>query len=157
MAATSPITTLRDEQTLISTLLKLMKQEQQCLVSADADGLTAITPQKSQLITQLGQLANQRHQALGAAGFAAREAGMETWLDSCNDPAASSLWQELLSATREAKELNRVNGMLINKQMTHNQAMINAMRTPAQGGDNEFYGPSGQTTASGPSRRYVVG
>lgn len=157
MATASPISTLRDEQSLIATLLKLMKQEQQCLVSADTDGLTAITPQKSQLITQMGQLATQRHQALGAAGFAARETGMEAWLASSNDSSASTLWQELLSLTREAKELNRVNGMLINKQMTHNQTVLNAMRTPAQGGDSGFYGPTGQTTGSGPSRRYVVG
>lgn len=157
MATASPISTLRDEQTLIATLLKLMKQEQQCLVSADTDGLTAITPQKSQLISQMGQLASQRHQALGAAGFAAREAGMDAWLASCNDPAASPLWQELLMLTREAKELNRVNGMLINKQMTYNQNVINAMRTPAHGADTGFYGPSGQPTAGGPSRRFVVG
>jgi flagella synthesis protein FlgN len=157
MATASPISTLRDEQTLIATLLKLMKQEQQCLVSADTDGLTAITPQKSQLITQMAQLAGQRHQALGAAGFDARETGMDAWLASCTDPAASPLWQDLLTLTREAKELNRINGMLINKQMTYNQNVINAMRTPAGGTDNGFYGPSGQPTAGGPSRRYVIG
>ena len=98
-----------------------------------------------------------RLQALGAAGFAARDTGMDAWLASSADPAASTLWQELLVLTREAKELNRVNGMLINKQMHYNQNLINAMRTPAQGADNSFYGPSGQPTAGGPSRRYVVG
>jgi flagella synthesis protein FlgN len=157
MATASPISTLRDEQTLIATLLKLMKQEQQCLVNADTDGLTAITPQKSQLINQMSQLSSLRLQALGAAGFAAREAGMDAWLAGSPDPAAATLWQELLVLTREAKELNRVNGMLINKQMNYNQNLINAMRTPAQGADNSFYGPSGQPTAGGPSRRYVIG
>jgi hypothetical protein len=29
---------------------------------------------------------------------------------------------------REAKELNRVNGMLVNKQLAHNQGMLNALR-----------------------------
>lgn len=153
----SPIDTLRNELTLITSLLDLMKQEQQCLVSADTDGLTGITPQKSQLIHQMAVLANQRHQALGTAGFAAREAGMEAWLDSCEDGSASTLWQDLLARTRDAKELNRVNGMLINKQMTHNQNIINAMRQPANAADTGFYGPSGQATASTPSRRFVVG
>ena len=47
--------------------------------------------------------------------------------------------------------------MLINKQMTHTQVVLNAMRTPAGSTDAGFYGPSGQTTVSGPSRRFVVG
>ena len=154
---TSPTTTLRDEQQLITTLVDLMKQEQQFLVSADSDGLNTITPQKSSLVQQAASLAGQRHHALGAAGFPAREAGMEDWLASCNDVAARTLWLELLERTREAKELNRVNGMLINKQMTNTQVVLNAMRTPAGGADAGIYGPGGQTTAGGPSRRYVVG
>jgi flagella synthesis protein FlgN len=154
---TSPITTLRDEQQLITTLVDLMKQEQQFLVSADSDGLNTITPQKSSLVQQMAALASQRHQALGAAGFPAREAGMEDWLASCNDSAARTAWLALLERTREAKELNRVNGMLINKQMTNTQVVLNAMRTPAGGADAGVYGPAGQTTVGGPSRRYVVG
>ena len=154
---TSPITTLRDEQQLIATLVDLMKQEQQFLVSADSDGLNTITPQKSSLVQQMAALASQRHQALGAAGFPAREAGMEDWLASCDDAAARALWLELLERTREAKELNRVNGMLINKQLTNTQVVLNAMRPPAGGADAGVYGPGGHTSGGGPSRRFVVG
>jgi flagella synthesis protein FlgN len=153
----SPTTTLRDEQALIDSLVELMKQEQQFLVRADSDGLAAITPQKSTLVQQMAVLASQRHQALGAAGFATREAGMEDWLASAGDEAARGSWLALLERTREAKELNRVNGMLINKQMMNTQVVLNAMRTPAGGADPGVYGPGGQTTTGGPSRRFVVG
>ena len=163
----SPITTLRDEQRLITSLVELMKQEQRFLISADSDGLTTITVQKSALVQQMATLAGQRYRALGAAGFAAGEAGMEPWLAACRstddtvddnpDDNADALWRALLAHTRAAKELNRVNGMLINKQMTHTQAVLNAMRTPAGGLDGGVYGPSGQTAAGGPSRRFVVG
>jgi flagella synthesis protein FlgN len=153
----SPTTTLRDEQQLIGSLIELMKQEQQFLVSADSEGLARITPQKAELVQQATLLSGQRHQALGAAGFAAREAGMEDWLASSKDAAARALWLELLELTREAKELNRVNGMLVNKQMTNTQVILNAMRTPAGGADAAVYGPSGQAGAAGPSRRFVVG
>jgi flagella synthesis protein FlgN len=152
-----PTTTLRDELQLINSLLELMKQEQQFLVSADSDNLAAITPRKSTLVQQMAVLASQRHQALGAAGFAARDVGMEDWLASSNGEPARGLWRELLERTREAKEINRVNGMLINKQMLNTQVVLNAMRTPAGGADAGVYGPGGQTTAVGPSRRYVVG
>jgi flagella synthesis protein FlgN len=158
MPSNSPLSTLRDEKQLISTLLDLLKQEQQILVRADSDGLNTVTPLKSSLITQLAQLAGERHAALGAAGFVPREEGMETWLDASQDADASSLWQDVLALTREAKEMNRVNGMLISKHLAHNQTILNAMRQPAaRGPDNAFYGPTGQATGPGPSRRYVVG
>src|SRR5450830_1263041 len=42
---TSPLATLHDEQQTIGSLIGLMQQEQQFLVSADSDGLDQITPQ----------------------------------------------------------------------------------------------------------------
>jgi flagella synthesis protein FlgN len=152
-----PTTTLPDERRLIDSLLELMTQEQQFLVGADGDGLAALTPQKAGLVQQMAELAGRRHQALGAAGFGASEAGMQDWLAGRGDAAARRMWDELLERTREAKELNRVNGMLINKQMMNTQVVLNAMRTPAGGADAGVYGPGGQTSAGGPSRRYVVG
>ena len=157
MATASPITTLAEEFALLDSLVELLKQEQQMLVSADTDALSELTPRKDQAIAQLAALSKQRHQHLGDAGFAAREAGMEAWLDSCKDAAASAAWQQVLDRTRVAKELNRVNGMLITKHLTHNQSLINAMRTPAGGADAGVYGPSGQSAPSGPSRRFVIG
>ena len=153
----SPTTTLHEEQQLIASLLALMQQEQQLLIGADGDGLAALTPEKSRMVGQLASLASCRHQALGRAGFAASEAGMEAWLGSGQEPAALPVWQEILELTRQAKELNRINGMLINKQMSHNRTILNAMRSPANGAEPAVYGPSGQTSALGPSRRFVVG
>lgn len=152
----SPLDTLHDEQHLVSSLLDLMKQEQQCLIGADTDGLNAITPRKAERMNELAVLANQRHQALGGAGFSADEAGMQAWAGQ-SERAASEAWHTLLDLTREAKEINRVNGMLINKQMTHNQNLINAMRQPANAADTTVYGRTGQASLGGPSRRFVVG
>lgn len=153
----SPTTTLHDEQQLIGSLIGLMKQEQQFLVSADTEGLATVTPQKAALVQQASELSARRHQALGAAGCAAGEAGMADWLAGHGDDGARALWRDLLALTGQAKELNRVNGMLVNKQMTNTQVILNAMRTPAGGGDAGVYGRSGQAAPAGPSRRFVVG
>lgn len=153
---TSPLATLPDEQQTIGSLIGLMQQEQQLLVSADSDGLDLLTPQKAALVQQAAALALRRHQALGSVGFAASENGMADWLAEAGAEARAQ-WTDLLNRTRAAKELNRVNGMLINKQLTQTQVILNAMRTPAGGADAGFYGKSGQATAGGPSRRYVVG
>ncbi len=153
---TSPLATLHDEQQTIGSLIGLMQQEQQFLVSADSEGLDQITPQKSALVQQAAALASRRHLALGSAGFAASETGMAAWLAEAGAEAQAQ-WTDLLNRTRAAKELNRLNGLLINKQLTHAQVTLNAMRTPAGSSDTGFYGPSGQATSSAPSRRYVVG
>ena len=155
MVLASPGATLRDEQQLIGSILELMKSEQQFLVSADADGLATINPQKLQLAQKMAELARLRHRALGAAGFSASESGMEPWLAVGGNDDLRTQWNRLLELTREAKELNRVNGMLVNKQMAHTQGMLNALRPAAAG--TSVYGPGGQAMQTGPSRRYVVG
>jgi flagella synthesis protein FlgN len=157
MASATPNTTLPAEHELIASLVELMKQEQQVLVEADADALAGLMPPKSQLVQQLAALATQRHAALGAAGYPASESGMEPWLADNGAPDARTQWAHLLELTAQAKELNRVNGMLINRQMAHTQTVLQALRTPAGGADGDVYGPGGQTLGGGPSKRFVVG
>jgi flagella synthesis protein FlgN len=154
---TRPDATLTAEHERLAALVELMKQEQQLLVAADADGLAGLTPRKVVLVQELAQLARQRHAALGGAGFMASEAGMEPWLAAQGDELPRSAWSQLLALTVDAKELNRVNGMLINRQMAHNQTVLNALRTPAAAPESTLYGAKGQTFGSAPSRRFVVG
>ncbi len=154
---TSPISTVTEEQQHVSALIDLMKQEQQFLVAADADGLATLTPRKNSLLQALADLSAQRHAALVAAGCEGSEAGMEPWLAVSGSEEARSQWETLLGLAREAKELNRVNGMLINKQLAHNQGVLNALRMPAGAEAGGVYGSSGQAVGAGPSKRYVVG
>ncbi|MFN3789742.1 flagella synthesis protein FlgN [Massilia sp.] len=154
---TSPISTVSQEQQHLSSLVDLMKQEQQLLVAADADGLAETTPRKNALLQALADLSAQRHAALLAAGCEGSEAGMEPWLAVGGNDDARAQWEALLALAREAKELNRVNGMLINKQLAHNQGVLNALRMPAGADAGGVYGASGQAMGSGPSKRYVIG
>lgn len=155
---TQPTATLPAEYERISALVELMKQEQQLLVAANALGVGELTPRKVTLVQELAQLSRERHAELGRAGYAAAEAGMEPWLAAQGDAAARAVWARLLALTAEAKELNRVNGMLINRQMAHNQGVLNALRTPTTGAaESTLYGAKGQTFGSAPSRRFVVG
>jgi flagella synthesis protein FlgN len=140
---------------VIGSIVELMKTEQQFLISADADGLSTITPNKLQLAQRAATLARVRHKALAAAGFTAGEAGMEPWLAVGGSDEQRQDWNRLLELTREAKELNRVNGMLVNRQLGQAQAALGALRGTGSGAG--VYGPGGQTMATGPSRRFVVG
>jgi flagella synthesis protein FlgN len=151
----APIQNLREEQRLIVALLDVLKEEQQYLVAADIENLAQLTPRKSDLISQMGVLATERHRALGSAGFEAREAGMEVWLAAKGTSDDTALWNEVLDQTRNAKELNRLNGMLINKQLSNTQGALQALRPPSQAG--AVYGPSGRTSTNTTSRGFLAG
>ena len=155
MQSVTPFSSLRNEQEMMISLLALMKQEQLHLVAADIEAITDMTTRKTALVGQLSQLASQRHQALAACGFAPAESGMDAWLATTDQAEAAPLWASLLETTREAKELNRLNSLLVNKHMLHTQSALAAMRPPAQSGN--FYGPSGQTTSNTANRRVVIG
>lgn len=158
MATPSPTTALQTEFDTMTALLELLKQEQQYLVSADNEALEQATPVKTDMVRQMAAASAERHRALSAAGFPATDKGMESWLGSIADDSAAALWASLLDLTREAKEQNRVNGMLIARHLAHNSNLLNAMRQPASGAAaGNVYGPTGQAQLSGPSRRFVVG
>ena len=157
MNMATPFSTVDDERTHMGALVELMQQEQACLVGADTDALNALTPRKTELIAELTRLSQQRHASVQAVGFAANDSGMAPWLATHGDAAARTAWDALLDATRAAKELNRVNGMLISKHLTHTQHLIAAMRTPTGAGDTGIYGPTGHTLGVSQTRRAIIG
>jgi flagella synthesis protein FlgN len=158
MSTATPLNSLREEEHIMSTLLDVLRQEQQLLVKAEIDSLQAVTTRKTALVTQMTLLSAQRHRALGKAGFPAQESGMDAWIAASGEARdeSATLWQALLEHTREAKELNRINGMLINKQMGHTQGALQALR-PQGAAQNNFYGPGGMSTTLPRSRGFLAG
>nr|WP_315396607.1 flagellar protein FlgN [uncultured Duganella sp.] len=156
MTTATPLNNLREEEQIMASLLELLKQEQQLLVTAEIDGLPAVTAKKTALIAQMTLLSAQRHRALGKAGFPAEEAGMEAWIAAGADEHIARAWRMLLEHTREAKEMNRLNGMLINKQMGHTQGALQALQ-PLSSGGNNFYSASGMASTIPRSRGFLAG
>lgn len=158
MTTVTPLNSLREEEHIMGTLLDVLRQEQQLLVTAEIEGLPAVTTRKTALVTQMTLLSAQRHRSLGKCGFPAEEAGMDAWIAASGEAREESatLWQALLRHTREAKELNRINGMLINKQMGHTQEALQALR-PLGSSSNNFYGPGGISTSLPRSRGFLAG
>ena len=156
MSTVTPLNNLREEAQIMAALLELLKQEQLLLVAAEIDGLPAVTSKKTALIAQMTLLSAQRPRPLGKAGFPAQEAGMEAWIAAGADEHIAQSWKLLLEHTREAKELNRVNGMLINKQMGHTQGALQALQ-PLSSGANNVYSASGMSSTIPRSRGFLAG
>jgi flagella synthesis protein FlgN len=151
-----PAESLQHETESASKLVDLLKQEQAGLLEADINRLSPLTEQKAAVVSRMFELASQRHHRLASLGFAADEQGMEKWLAT---PAGSKQgrkgWEQLLKLARSAKELNKTNGLLINRHMTRNQDAINALNLSVGGGN--FYGPDGQSMNRPGSRNLVIG
>ncbi|MFC6521284.1 flagella synthesis protein FlgN [Undibacterium arcticum] len=149
----SPIDRLAEEHQAIVDLNQILEQEQAHLIQADIDGLNSLVDEKNRIVARMTALTNARHQSLAAAGYAASDAGMQSWLDHKGDH--SDHWKTLLSLAKSAKEINRTNGLLINKHMTRNQQALNVLQGTAP--SSNFYGPNGQATSQASTRRLVVG
>lgn len=150
----SPAASLGEEISIGNTLLQLLKQEQEHLIHANLDGLTGVTEEKTSAVARMTALALHRHRTLAAAGFEASESGMQRWVATAPAAVIKS-WDDLLGIARQAKELNRTNGLLINQHITRNQNALNVLQGNQNGGG--MYGPNGQATSKNSSRTLVVG
>jgi flagella synthesis protein FlgN len=156
MQVAAPAESLDKECRMAQELVELLKREQAQLIRADIHSLPELTEAKAGLVGQMSSLAMHRHQRLAVAGFPSNESGMEEWVKS---PAAKGdarqSWEQLLSLAESAKELNRVNGLLIGKHLVRTQGALNALNAGASGGN--FYGPDGQSMSKPGSRGLAIG
>lgn len=152
-SASSPSDSLGEEFSAGKALLQLLKTEQELLIQADVDGLARLTEDKAKTVARMSELALRRHRSLAAAGFEASEAGMQNWVKGKS--LAEKSWNELLEVGRQAKEQNRVNGMLITQHMARTQNALKILQGTPQGGN--LYGPDGQSTSQSSRRTLVVG
>lgn len=153
-SASTPSDSLGEEFSAGQALLQLLKTEQELLIQADVDGLARLTEDKAKTVARMSELALLRHRSLAAAGFDASEAGMQNWVKG-KAAAAEKSWNDLLELGRQAKEQNRVNGMLIAQHLARTQNALKILQGTPQGGN--LYGPNGQSTSQSNRRTLVVG
>ena len=152
---------LSTEVKLARELVIVLQEEQSQLLSTSIVELESLVAKKATLIAELTQYTKKRNENLKLAGYEPSFAGMLAWLESSKDhPDAIKLeksWSDLVSITQSAKELNRLNGMLISSHMIRNQQALTILQgsKPNEG----MYGPDGQPSrmAATPLRSVVTG
>lgn len=143
----------KQDAQLLSELVSLLTKEQAALVNMDIDEVESILDQKSKLIQTIANATKMRHKALAQAGYDANENGMVTWLRANDTKALKVQWDAFQKQLAQAKELNRVNGQVINQHFQRNQQMISQLQGKAvNAGAGSVYGPNGQTTFSSHTR-----
>ncbi len=142
------------EVVAVQQFVSLLKLEQTSLSNGNIDNLPEFAEQKSKFSVHLNSLAEQRNTALAAQGFAADRAGIEAWcIKYPEEQNARKAWQKILSLASEARELNRLNGELIQMRLQYISKALEALQSGKKSLD--LYGPDGQSTP--PDSRRVYG
>jgi flagellar biosynthesis protein FlgN len=139
---------------LAKELLATIRSEQTALVKADIDAIEVILDKKSGVLQRMNVVVLNRYEALAANGFEPNEAGMSEWLKGQAKPALSEAWAVLKKTLIQAKELNRLNGMLINRQFNLNQQLLNHLQ--GNSGASDVYGRNGQAKTQSASRAALM-
>jgi len=147
MNAPASIQTISFEQDaqLANKLLATIRSEQSALVRADIDEIEALLEEKSAVLQRMNTAVMKRYDALAANGFEPNEVGMSVWLKSQAKPALNAAWTSFKKTLIQAKELNRLNGLLINRHFNLNQQLINHLH--GNSGASDVYSKNGQAKA----------
>lgn len=134
---------LEAEADAASRFIKLLTLEQVALGAGDTESLMGFVQEKSAVTSELGALASQRNAALAALGLESDRAGVEAWLErQPSDLTRRDAWLRVVTLAGEARELNRVNGELIQIRMQHTTQALEAMQGATR--TLNLYGPDGQ-------------
>lgn len=142
---------LHEEVALLRDFLSLLQREQKTLTDGDIDRLLPLAAEKSALFSRLAALGEARNNSLAAQAMPPDRAGMEAWLAAhAGSGSTRKIWTELLELTLQARELNRVNGNLINTRLANNQQALTTLLAAAN--QAALYGPDGQARPIGGGR-----
>jgi len=142
-------TLFEQDAKLLNELLFLLSREQISLVNADIDSIEAMLDEKGALLQRINASVQDRYKALFKAGYEPNENGMAAWVRKDTLPKQVEAWQSFQKTLDQAKEMNRLNGQLINKHFNRNQQFINHLQGASGTG---VYGPNGQTASQSYSR-----
>ncbi|MFJ3058430.1 flagella synthesis protein FlgN [Herbaspirillum sp. NPDC087042] len=149
-----PASQLNQEKGAMQRLIEKLRQEQALLSEASAEGMTEIITDKAAIVAEMTTLAGNRHRQLAELGYVDDETGMQKWMNEQGSDADKDIWADLFELAQDAKELNRVNGLLIGKKLSVNQNALTVLQ--GKTGTGSFYGPDGQSSIKSSGRRLGV-
>ncbi|CAM5462751.1 flagellar protein FlgN [Thauera mechernichensis] len=132
----------------LGDFLALLDREEAVLIKGDTDALLAIANEKNERYRQLQRLTDERSRLLGRAALTSADAAMRTLFG--NLPRVLVRWDELVSAARQARDRNALNGKLILERMAGNQAALSILLSAAN--HPQLYDADGLSKPTGGGR-----
>lgn len=143
---------LEAEVRVFQDFIQVLQTEQDALVQGNVDPLLELARIKSEKVVLLSKLAESRTRFLGVQGYSQEHGGMAKWLQQLDgrNPQIVELWQQLLALAENAKQLNQINGSMIDTRLRNNQQALTILQAAAK--QSALYGPDGQTQSLGLGR-----
>lgn len=136
---------LSDERTSVLSFVELLQQEQNLLMENSIDQLLNLAEKKSSHALRLNEFYEVCRRLLVKLTPAPDNAAIAAWLET-NCKEGFALWQEIRTLAEEARQLNQINGELIQMKQRLNQQLLTALtRAVSQA---NLYGRDGQTNFS---------
>lgn len=137
---------ISEEIKQVSQLILVLEEEQADLKQGRADRLELYATRKQKHLQLLAQIETPRLKALKNLQLPAGPEGMTNWAGKAS-PQAKAQWEHLLTLLSMAKEVNRINGVVITERLGENQQALQMLMSA---GDRlSLYGPNGQTQIGG--------
>ena len=140
---------IQNESDAMAALVEVLAEEQVALTQAPTlplmEEINGHTRKKNQLIATISQLGLLRKNELARLGFQITETTLPKWLQ---DQAQIDSWNKLISHTKKANELNRVNGLLISRHLLRNQSTLQVLyKNHNRSEGTSLYGANGQSNS----------
>jgi flagellar biosynthesis/type III secretory pathway chaperone len=123
--------------------LELVIKEQSILASNDINALENLLPVKSDLISALLIVTNNRLSSLAKLGLPDNNASMALLIKQSSNALLEQHWQQLINIGTQADEINKNNGYIVNGLFSTNQNTLAFLQGKNM---NVLYGPDGHNT-----------
>lgn len=145
---------LAAETEALRQFLQILHSEQQALKQGNIDKLVEFARLKSEQGVRLSQLGTNLNRLLSQQGLGETPEDIRQLIQR-EDPddrhGLAQRWEELLDLAKQAQDMNRLNGAMIEALLKHNQQALAILQEAAK--QTSLYGPDGHSQAPGIGRR----
>jgi flagella synthesis protein FlgN len=139
--------TIAHEAEFVERFIRLLEHEKDLLSAGHTEGLAAAVEEKEKLAQKLNALTQQRERYLVDNGFRPDRGGMNAWL--ARHPEQEKViaaWNRTQSLAAQAKELNSLNGQLLQLHMQYTGQALEILSRKEES-RLDLYGPDGRQAA----------
>jgi len=137
--ASDPVARLAAEGEVVRRFISILQREERALVEGDVAVLEAITPEKERCRAELERF----------------DAHRPTLPEPIPSDQLGAAWRELIGLARQARELNRTNGLVLQQRLARTERAVTVLTGAA--GRGLTYGRDGLPSPPQPGRSALVG
>lgn len=127
---------------LLRNLLETITREGEALQKGDAEALPELTTTKEQHARALASAWTALTDQLGLPSPVSRQS-IEQALHARSDPLLTEAWSRILGLVGETERMNRLNGRLIEEQLSRTQSALEILQSAAS--QHALYGADGHS------------